>query len=471
MVLIAAAGEQPVAVRPRDRPLLVAAHLPGRHVAGAAELAHPAHRRRHANLELRRRRAGRQARLHCLAHPSTQIHRIRPRHPCWPPPTQQAESDPHRVAQSPKPYRIGLNTSRSKRGKDAIAEAVGNAREAHAPAGAPPKESRGFEMRAGGLYRKPSDPEEKPLWICSPFEVVAETRHLGASAFGLLLEWVDRYGEKRSGVFARESFSDDMPGVRSRLAHHGLTLNGKLAARQALMEYLNICSSSNWARTVSRTGWHRIGASHVFVLPNHVIWRGIRTGRAPDGRCSGDLFGIAGTLEGWREEVGRRCCGNSRLIFAVSCAFAAPLLGLAGEEGGGFNLLGFSRIAKTTALRVAASVCGGAPGGGAADYIRQWRTTDNALEPLVVSHSDMLTCLDEMSLIDARRAGEIAYRLANGRAKLRASRSGTGRPEARFRVLFLSTGEVGLADKNHEAGLATRACPAPRIRRGAWDRA
>ena len=59
-----------------------------------------------------------------------------------------------------------------------------------------------------------------------------------------------------------------------------------------------------------------------------------------------------------------------------------------------------------------------------------------------------------MGQVDGREAGEIAYMLANGQAKVRAGRSGLARPAARFRVLFLSTGEIGLADKLAEAGRA-----------------
>ncbi len=47
-------------------------------------------------------------------------------------------------------------------------------------------------------------------------------------------------------------------------------------------------------------------------------------------------------------------------------------------------------------------------------------------------------------------AGEVAYMLANGQGKTRASRSGGGRPPLQWRILFLSTGEVTLSDKIKE---------------------
>jgi uncharacterized protein (DUF927 family) len=169
------------------------------------------------------------------------------------------------------------------------------------------------------------------------------------------------------------------------------------------------------------------------------------------------MFGTSGTSAEWREEVGRRCCGNTRLLFAASCGFAAPLLHLLGEDGGGFNLVGQSSLGKSTALNVAASVCGGAPGAGAHGYVRPWRATANGLESIAVLHSDGLLPLDEMGQADPREIGETAYMLANGSGKIRAGRSGQARVAVRFRTLFLSSGEIGLARMNAEAGRSTKA--------------
>jgi putative DNA primase/helicase len=168
-------------------------------------------------------------------------------------------------------------------------------------------------------------------------------------------------------------------------------------------------------------------------------------------------FNAAGTLEGWREAVAARCVGNSRLILSVCCAFAAPLLELVGEEGGGIHLRGKSQAGKTTALRVAASVWGGTPGAGAGGYICQWRATGNAIEGVACSHSDALLPLDEPGVVDGREVGDVTYMLANGQGKARADRGGGLRAPVRFRTLFLSTGEVSLADKIAEAGRHVKA--------------
>ena len=146
------------------------------------------------------------------------------------------------------------------------------------------------------------------------------------------------------------------------------------------------------------------------------------------------------------------CVGNSRLTFAASCAFAGPLLAwAAGTDGGGFHFMGDSSCGKTTALRVAASVWGGR------DYLQRWRATDNGLEGMAAQHSDGLLCLDELAQLDAKVAGESAYMLANGQGKSRAGRTGAARPRLSWRLVFLSAGEIGLAEHMSEANKRTRA--------------
>ncbi len=52
-----------------------------------------------------------------------------------------------------------------------------------------------------------------------------------------------------------------------------------------------------------------------------------------------------------------------------------------------------------------------------------------------------------MGQVDGREAGSIAYMLANGSGKSRAGRAREARSAASWRVLFLSSGELSLADK------------------------
>lgn len=312
-----------------------------------------------------------------------------------------------------------------------------------------------FEMRGEGLFRKNQD--DTATWICSPFTIDAEARDDEGRAWGLLISWRDRDGVVHEETFSRALFAGECAEVRARLADAGLSLNASQSARQAMAEYLNVASSQRRARSVEKIGWHQVGDRSVFVLPGATFGTAAERVVLLTSEGGRSLFNEAGTLDDWRSQIGRRCNGNSRLTFSASVAFAAPLLGLVGEESGGFNLRGDSRSGKSTALRVGASVCGGTPAAGAAGFVRAWRATGNALEGVAALHNDCFLPLDEMSQVDAREAGEIGYLLGNGQGKARAGRTGLVRPALRFRILFLSTGEIGLVQKSAESGRPTHA--------------
>lgn len=350
------------------------------------------------------------------------------------------------------------------KGKKRVREAVQSAPLATATpaAPAPPSQSGApsylaarFEMTAAGLVKKIEG--ERPMWLSSPFTVEAETRDDEGRSWGLLISWHDRDGVKHEEAFSRALFAAECGEVRARLADAGLSLNPAQAARQAFGEYLNAVSTTHRARSVGKIGWHVASGHHVFVLPDATFGASAERVvlQAAEGERS--LFNVAGTLAEWREKIGRRCIGNSRLVLLTSCAFAAPLFGIVGEEAGGFNIRGGSRTGKTTGARVAASVCGGTDASGAGGFVRPWRATGNAIESVAAAHNDCLLLLDEMGQVDGREIGEIAYMLSNGAGKSRAGRNGIARAALRFRTLFISTGEISLAEKSAEGGRIVRA--------------
>ena len=200
-------------------------------------------------------------------------------------------------------------------------------------------------------------------------------------------------------------------------------------------------SSNGRARCVNRTGWH----DNCYVTGRVVLGDGGANERIIfSGTAQSRVGSTAGTLEGWKELIAEPARGNSRLVFAISAAFAPLLLNCTGSESGGFHLVGRSSVGKTTALAVAGSVWGG---GGSGGYLKSWRVTPNGLEGIAAAHCDALLCLDEMGQVNADHAGECAYMLANGVGKGRATRNGEARPLAEWRTIFLSSGELGLADK------------------------
>ncbi|HDC2549017.1 TPA: DUF927 domain-containing protein, partial [Salmonella enterica] len=107
---------------------------------------------------------------------------------------------------------------------------------------------------------------------------------------------------------------------------------------------------------------------------------------------------------------------------------------------------GESTDGKTTTMKVAASVCGGA------DYWKTWRATGNALEEIALRRNDAPLMLDEISEVNGAEVTQIAYMLGNGQSKSRSKAAGGLRDAGLWRLLFLSTGEVSIADHAAEAG-------------------
>ncbi|MBA4263265.1 MAG: hypothetical protein C0443_14950, partial [Comamonadaceae bacterium] len=203
---------------------------------------------------------------------------------------------------------------------------------------------------------------------------------------------------------------------------------------------------AEYATCTDRIGWH----GRAFVLPHETIGDDAERIVFQSESAQENTFRVKGTPEQWAQRIAAPCAGNSRLVFALACAFAGPLMRPAGMESGGFHFRGDSSSGKTTALKVAASVYGGP------SYLQRWRTTDNALEAIAAQHCDGLLILDELAQVDPKTAGECAYMLANEQSKARATRTGTPRARLSWRLLFLSAGELGLADHMAEGMKRTR---------------
>ena len=292
-------------------------------------------------------------------------------------------------------------------------------------------------------------------WFCSPLKVAASTRDADSQTWGRLLEIQDQDGITHKWAMPMALTAGNGDGYRATLLDLGLRLAPGTKNRNRLHSYITQSNPDGRARCVPRIGWH----GNVFVLPD-TIYGSTDVEVVLQTESLDNPFREQGTLQEWQEKIGKLCQGNSRLAFAVSAAFSAPLLEPLGFESGGFHFYGGSSIGKTTILEIAGCVCGG---GGIKGYLQQWRTTDNALEGIAANHSDCLLCLDEMSQVNAKVAGDIAYMLANGQGKSRATKDGNSKKPQEWRTLFLSSGEITLADKVREDGRRATAGQTVRI--------
>ncbi len=301
------------------------------------------------------------------------------------------------------------------------------------------------EGKRAGLYKLETKPdgEINEVRIGPPLAVKGMTRDSEGNEWGLMLEWADPDGKKHTWPMPIELLFRQGADWYSALASGGWF--GNPSARKKLVDFLAAVRPARRIRCVPRTGWDKA----AYILPDAVY--GDTSGGSVVLQSShhGDLYRTAGTLDGWKE-IAALSIGNSRLSFSLCAAFAGPLLHLAGLEGGGFSFEGGSSSGKTTALQIAASVWGGP------EHVRSWRATDNGLENIAVLHNDNVLVLDEVGQVNGKVLAECAYMLANGQGKGRSSREGNLRKSHSWRLLFLSSGELGLADKLAENGLKSR---------------
>lgn len=302
----------------------------------------------------------------------------------------------------------------------------------------------GFLVTERGVFYEEDD--GTPHWICSPLHVRALVRDRASENWGRLLEWKDADGHPHVWAMPMEMLRSDGADMRGELARLGLDIAPGNKARNKLTEYVTCAKPKARGRCVTRTGWH----GGAFVFPDRTIGEA-RERVIFQAESIMRTYSQSGTLDEWKSGVARFCVGNSRLLLAVSAAFASMMLEYSGQESGGLNFVGESSSGKTTALRAACSVFGGK------EYMQRWRATSNGLEGLASLHNDTLLVLDELAQVDAREAGEIAYMLANGSGKARAGRSGTARARQTWKLLFLSAGEIGLSQHLQSVGKKTKA--------------
>jgi uncharacterized protein (DUF927 family) len=339
----------------------------------------------------------------------------------------------------------------------------------------------GFRLTADGLfYADPGDDDAPAVHVCGPLRVTAATSDGTGHAWGALLEWRDPDGRAHTWPMPRAMLAGDGAELRAALLDRGLFVGPSRKARERLTEYLLRSAPSARVRIAERLGWLDMpGGGRVFVLPTEALGAGDAARVMLQSARPDALPPIAqrGTLEDWQRDVAALAVDNPRLGFALSAALAAPLLGLIGAEGGGIHYRGPSSCGKSTLLQAAGSVFGG---GGLRGWVRSWRATDNALEAVAAAHCDLPLLLDEMGEAGADTVAAAAYMLANGCGKGRASRDGGARRAATWRLLFVSSGEIGISaalaearggPRRERAGQAVRVLdlPADGGRHGCFD--
>ena len=320
----------------------------------------------------------------------------------------------------------------------------------------------------GVYYNPPGDDGGAARKVCGVLRVVGLARDAHDNQAALLLEFVTQFAKVRRWLMPLSMLAGDGNAYRTALLSQGFMTPTKSAQRQWLTEYLQSRSpeSLQLVRHVPRVGW----AGRCYVLPNETLGTNA-SGEAVIFHSEAGIeanFNQRGTADQWRNDLARLCVGNSRAAFAVATAFAGPLLAWAqGVTGGGIHYTGQTSIGKTTCFLLAASVWGKGTEKDPDSYMQKWRATSNGLEYQGEQHNDCTLILDELGQMDAGDAGNAAYMLADGMGKTRGKGAGGLRPKPTWRLLFLSSGELTLAQhmetvgKKMKGGQEVRLIPIP----------
>jgi putative DNA primase/helicase len=290
------------------------------------------------------------------------------------------------------------------------------------------------------------DPAYESTFICGPLQVVANVRDSRTDAHYRVLRFVTLRGDRKEVLVP-----DRLIGERElvpTLRDVGLKVGTDPWCIAKVREYVNESSMTRCCRLVQKIGWHSAEEyalpDHIFGMPRHGYYEPAYITPGSD-----HPFRQAGDLMLWREEVGRKCVGNNRLIMAACMGFAGSLLKPSGENYIGVHLIGGSSKGKSTAEVVGGSVCGG---GGQYGFLKQWRSTDNALEGIAEQHNDNLLILDELRQASSKAISEIIYMLGNSQGKSRMNADCTIRRTFTFRVALLSSGEESLEARMNAEG-------------------
>jgi uncharacterized protein (DUF927 family) len=280
-----------------------------------------------------------------------------------------------------------------------------------------------------------------PAWVSAPFEILGACRDPHGRAWGKQIRFRDADNRVHMRHVSDAALQSDPATLCAALADDGLKINR--SRQRELAEFLNGVRVNGRVTVVNRTGWHEIAGRRAFVLPAETIAADIAETVALDTMAHGP-YEARGSLEDWKQGVGRLTAGHALPVFMVSAGLAGPLAHFVGAEGGGIHVFGPSSIGKSAMLCAAASVWGR---GGTPGYVRSWRATANGLEGAAASATDTCLVLDELGVGEAREVAPSIYVLANGSGKARAARDGALREPKSWRVFVLSSGELPVETK------------------------
>ncbi len=272
-------------------------------------------------------------------------------------------------------------------------------------------------------------------WVpmCGPLRVEALTRDGSGRNWSRRIRFLDRDGCLRRETIPEADILEKPRSVCAQLISAGLAIEGN---RHDIIDLIRRWPVEARILSVSRPGWMAgTDAEPAYLLPDGRL---LSADPQPDDQIelvhARAAAPPSGSLEGWKDTVGRLAAGNPALICAISAVLAGPLLKHAGIETLGLNFHAPTSFGKTTAL-IAAQSCMGPPD------LDRWNATNTALELSCQLAHDGVLMLDEFPARPSPAIIEALYMIGNGTGRGRGNRRLTLEETARWQTVLLSTSE------------------------------
>jgi putative DNA primase/helicase len=276
---------------------------------------------------------------------------------------------------------------------------------------------------------------------------------------------------------------DDRKALVKKLTNLGAYFSKMEAKNKCALDKLLLAKlKAKRINFAARVGWY--GGGHKgYVLPNQVIGAASSDVviRPPQLKPGGHAAGIRcrGEHAEWLRAVAFHAKFSTRMVFAISAAVAAPLLGMAQLPSFGINVHGPGKAGKSTMLLAAASVIGY----GREQDLPNFRATDAAFGEIPAAFNDSFLPLNELGLLKGsatekyHRFRDLTYGFAEGRGTTYSNRApiAGGNSGSTWLSIALATGEETSNDIARDAhairmvGEAVRWIDLAATRNGAGD--
>nr|WP_138918373.1 DUF927 domain-containing protein [Paracoccus sp. TRP] len=272
-------------------------------------------------------------------------------------------------------------------------------------------------------------------WVpmCGPLRVEALTRDDSGRNWSRRVCFLDRDGNLRRETIPEADILDKPRSVCAQLISAGLAIEGN---RNDIIDLIRRWPVEARILSVSRPGWMAgTDAAPAYLLPDgKLLSADPQRGEAVELLHARSAVPSSGSLDGWKDTVGRLAVGNPALICAISAVLAGPLLKHAGIETVGVNLYASTSSGKTTAL-LAAQSCMGPP------KLDRWNATNTALELACRLAHDGTLMLDEFPARPSPAILEAIYMIGNGTGRGRGNHKLILEATAHWETVLLSTSE------------------------------